>query len=407
MIPIVVLLLSFVIYSLAQNNADLGTLNLEMHSKATAEARTILSDSALITKAFLNQRFSQYFDDISGVEYFNSVTVAVVTMDQINDLAVTIDFRVTASFQRTPLPGKALLASLLHNAFTGDSISKFVNDLQRDNNAFIHGITYLIVSLNGTLVANLDVAATNASTSALNTSTGESQSNTSSVLPMVVIIVGACAALMAIVMIVMVILLMKKDSRKSSRSIEIPAKTKVRGRDLAVRTTSKETTVESSRSVSPLRSVLSQDSSVFTYNPGSTRARKMSQDVGFGSDDGNSVTEIDKKDLSLIQEGENEEETPVKPKSILRNKKPLEESPQQLKGILRGKNKPMSPQVVKSPIGIPYSKVPSSKTRRKKQFMNESWYSEDDAASQCSDDSDVIKDLNNLSRQVNRHRGHY
>ena len=39
--------------------------------------------------------------------------------------------------------------------------------------------------------------------------------------------------------------------------------------------------------------------------------------------------------------------------------------------------------------------------------MNESWYSEDDAASQCSDDSDVIKDLNNLSRQVNRHRGHY
>ena len=86
---------------------------------------------------------------------------------------------------------------------------------------------------------------------------------------------------------------------------------------------------------------------------------------------------------------------------------PVQESPQQLKGILRGKNKPMSPQVVESPIGIPYSKVPSSKTRRKKQFMNESWYSEDDAASQCSDDSDVIKDLNNLSRQVNRHRGHY
>jgi hypothetical protein len=55
---------------------------------------------------------------------------------------------------------------------------------------------------------------------------------------------------------------------------------------------------------------------------------------------------------------------------------------------------------------LPYSKV-SAKKSIKQRFLNDSWYSEDDVGSQFSDGSDVITDLNNLSRQVDKHRGRY
>jgi hypothetical protein len=59
-----------------------------------------------------------------------------------------------------------------------------------------------------------------------------------------------------------------------------------------------------------------------------------------------------------------------------------------------------------SDAALPYSKV-SSKKSVKQRFLNDSWYSEDDVGSQFSDGSDVISDLNNLSRQVDKHRGSY
>lgn len=326
---IVFLLVAFLGVSIAQNVADLGILQLQFYSTSPSDADNTLDETIRITTDFLDAYFAQNFEQTVGEKYFSHVELAVVTFDILSGSAVSIDLVGSVSFQTLPIPGETFLTSLLSDAFTGDARLEYVNALQTATIPFLRDISYVVIGMNNNLIANEDVAALG---NAQNDST-KKVARKHLTIAEIAIIAGTSAGFVAVVIISSLLIMMSREGKKNQ---ETNTTDKMRGRDMVVvtRTHSKgssntEIDVGASRSVSPLRSVLSQDSSVFTYNPGSTTNSKkapstFSNDHSDGSmaldveawaqvsiaspaDIDISAIELDKKDLSLIQEGDNEE----------------------------------------------------------------------------------------------------
>ena len=330
MMTILFLFLSFLGISVAQNVADLGILQLQFYSTSPFnEDNNILAETIRITTDFLDVHFAQNFEKTVGEDFFSHVELAVVTFDVQIGSAVSIDLEGSVFFQGLPLPGEPFLTSLLSDTFKGDSRLEYVNALQIATFPFLRDISYLVIGMNNNLIANEDVAALG---KAKVDSTKKTKRNRLTFAE-IAIIAGTCTGFVAVVILSSLLIMMSREGKKIQ---ETNTTEKSRGRDMIVvtRTHSKgssytETEVGASRSVSPLRSVLSQDSSVFTYNPGSKANSKkapstFSNDHSDGSmaldveawaqvssnsqaDIDISAIELDKKDLSLIQEGDNEE----------------------------------------------------------------------------------------------------
>jgi hypothetical protein len=328
MMVIVFFLLAILGVSIAQNVADLGILQLQLYSTSPPDEDNILDETIRITTDFLDAYFAQNFEQTIGENYFSHVELAVVTFDVLSGSAVSIDLVGSVSFQRLPIPGEPFLTSLLSDAFTGDARLEYVNALQTATIPFLRDISYLVIGMNNNLIANEDVAALG---NAQNDST-KKVARKHLTIAEIAIIVGTSAGFVAVVIISSLLIMISREGKKNQ---DTNTTDKIRGRDMVVvtRTHSKGSSnteiIGASRSVSPLRSVLSQDSSVFTYNPGSTTNSKkapstFSNDHSDGSmaldveawaqvsiaspaDIDISAIELDKKDLSLIQEGDNEE----------------------------------------------------------------------------------------------------
>jgi hypothetical protein len=329
-----ILFLSFLTGCLSQNVAELGIIQLQFYSKSGAIASDILSNSISVTHDFLDAHFADYFDNTVGDSYFSHVSLAVVEFDVLNDSAVSIDLEGSAFFQRMPLPGSSFLATVLHDAFNGDSRLDYVKQLQAADNSFFQHLSYIVIGLDGNFIANEDVAAMSLGPETADAPTDGGGEGLA--IPEIVIIAGASAAGFALIIITAVLFSISRDSSKKLKS---------KGRDLVVDTaiTSKESgntemDTGSPKSISPLHSVESQDSSVFTYNPRTTTTLKTEskpippafpknrQDVRMTLDakawskasttqsvgpdlfrNNVSAIEEDKKELSFIEEGENED----------------------------------------------------------------------------------------------------
>ena len=412
-----------------------GFLNLQIRSNSNSEPREFLSDLLGRTSSFLDKQLSASFDATVAPDWFSHVGLSVLTYsvdDTISSQTVaSVEFDSTAFFTARPTPGKEFIVDVVKDAFQGDSRLEYVRELQKSEIDLLKDMTYLVVGINDKIVANEDLTLGGMGSSGNGIvengfpPSGSESPSPSNLKTQVAIIAGLCAG--AACLIILSVCIIIKNRRRTRHESE--AKPIVIRRDPS---TDIEHDLEgrSTRSPSPIRSICSQESSKFTYNPrdgyasstidgnstigGSTIDSKtipsnfssLQVDVASNGVDveawknstispitpapfGHDISAIDKKDLSLIEEGTDEENTPAsRVADTYLNKKMLS----------RLEYKDVTPVKWRSKV----PKVASSSSSKPK-FLNDSWYSEDDS-SQCSDGSDVIRDLNNLSRQIRRKR---
>lgn len=382
------------------NELPFGTLNLQIRSRSNSEAREFLTDLLKRTSEFLDEHFSDYFANTVASDYFSNVGLRVINFNvetTVNaQVLASVDFDGSTFYSTRPVPNADFIRNLLKEAFQGDSRLEFVGELQLSNVALLSDLTYLVVGVNGKIVANEDLTLYTPEAS----DAAPAGSNSAKIAIVAGIGAGS-ACLFLVAVFILISIRRRKDtttqrghvSRKRSPVIE----------------------ESSTRSPSPIRSICSQESSKFTYNPKSVNAStidgsstidsktlpsafsSLQVDVGQNIDIeawqnnmispitpapfGHDISAIDKKDLSLIEEGTDEDDTPASRQTA---------SYLNRKALTRLDYSELSPQKLTS--------------KPKPKFVNDSWYSEEES-SHYSDGSDVINDLKNLSRQIHRKRG--
>jgi hypothetical protein len=302
----------------------------------------VLFETVQTSATFVKGYFREYFSYSVGADYFVDSVLDVTAFQLADDETyVKIDMDGTATFAHEPVPSQEFVTKLMGQSFKGDSRLVFLDSLFIESSSdFIQELSYLVVYVNGDAVANEDLS-------------GMVQTNDDGggfKITITALIAGVAAAGGA--MIILLIIIMCRFNRNKER----------KDPQDSVRKNNTGSTDESelypahempfhggspeNKSPSPVQSIISQASSRFTYNP---REYAMSDpgdiasetetseridvnpftlqvDVSQSSMDseawqntsavmntsgtapfGHDISAIEKKDLSLIQEGENEE----------------------------------------------------------------------------------------------------
>jgi hypothetical protein len=383
-----------------------GTLRLELQSTSSSEAKNLLEDLAARTTTFLDAELNKYFTSIQ-YDSFSHTGLGVIdfALDQTGDtVKATVDFDGSAYFTTDPTPGSKFIENKFKNFFQGASRLGYVRELQLSDTAFLADFVYLIVELNGQVIATEDLSYPDNVVDAEDDE-GIWESNK------ILIIAGTCAGLAALCVSALLTYLCCCRRRSS------------RPKNLRVKTAGSNSTdaedVESpvGKSPSPVHSICSQESSKFTYNPrphyGDSIISTLSTDdvtlpshfsqLNVDVDDildvdawarhstispitpapfGNDISAIipNQKDLSLIMETSNKQST------------------------LASKKTKASSKLTHSALQDLDNTILNNDWNSKKG-NEKSWYSEEENSYVgSSTSSDVINDLNNLSMQINRQR---
>ena len=379
-----------------------GTLRLELSSKSTSEARILTAELLGRTSSFLDKQFQTYFSDNISEDYFSHNDLGVTQFDlvKVQDslFSSTIEFEGSTFFKTVPIPSKSLIVGLVKDAFQGSSRLEYIRDLQLSDTQFLIDISQLIVGLNDQIIAAEDL-----------TRDGPASETPSSAQfwteERILLIAGISAAVLAACSVALAWCYCRRN--KGNSKLKVTTTTSNQG--------SLEEDPESpNRSPSPVHSICSQESSKFTYNPRSlytstssisaltmdTKTATSSHfsainvDIDAGIDMalwtqqntispmtpapfGNDISAIEKtgKDLSLVVEASDEDYTPG---SLKTNRSSLTQD------ALRDLDDKL--------LNVSWNQ------------NNGSMHSEEDMAYEVSTPNDVIRDLNNLSQQIDKHR---
>lgn len=389
------------------DEVSFGTLRFELHSKSSSEARVLLADLVARTSVFLDTELQAYFTKTISDDYFShtGLSVADFSIDQTDDIiTATIDLDGSAFFTTEPIPSKKFIVDLLKQAFQGSSRLGYVRELQLADAPFLTEFFYMLVELNGQVIATEDLShSSEAIDHQDHKSRWESNKHT--------IIAAICAASAAVCVAGLLGYLFYR--RKRSPKVRSPKVLRVKTVGSNQGTDADE--VDSVKSPSPIHSICSQESSKFTYNPRSnfgdstisgltneeqtlpSHFSELNVDVDGIMDVeawtrhstispvtpapfGNDISAIlpSQKDLSLIMEASQEDSTPASQKSKTNSK------------------------LTQSALQDLDDKVLNVNWNTKKN--EESWYSEEDSYAVSNTSDDVISDLKNLSMQINRQR---
>lgn len=215
------------------------------------------------TRSHLNNHFSNHFQQVEqdNPNYFQHLDLSVKEFDVGGEgrknrrLSYAAEYSMAilyhgVSFYNSPdLPNKDYVQDLVSESFMGDARTQFIHELVDSRDEFLSNLQYMVITINDQVVANEDFA----HWSTTSTSEGDSGSNTSWIL------VAAVAGSAVGVMIAIAILFYIWRLNRSKSFLELPSKY----------CTSEEMDLElkSTQSPSPEKSLISQESSKFTYNP--------------------------------------------------------------------------------------------------------------------------------------------
>lgn len=403
-------LASFTEASSGAGEVAFGTLRFELHSKSSSEARVLLADLLARTTTFLDTQLQAYFSENISDDYFSHTGLGVVdfTVVQTDDLlySATVDFEGSAFVTTVPVPGTSFIVELLKTAFQGSSRLEFVRDLKQSDTTFLADVTYLLVELNHKVIAIEDLANDGGDTTSTASGTDDVWTQNQAI-----IIAVSCAAVLVLALVALAYFYARR-ARTSKKPLRVKT------------TVSKQATDEDPdspvQSPSPVHSICSQESSKFTYNPRSlytstsslsaltmetktihSNFSTLNVDIENGIDMeawtrqstispmtpapfGNDLSAIDlnAKDLSLIMEGTDEENTPASSKSG--------RSLLTMAALQSLDNKLLNVDWNRSIDG---------------GHHDDSLNTDEEEGYEVSDTSDVISDLKNLSLQIERHRG--
>jgi hypothetical protein len=390
---------------------------------------------------------TQYMDDYFGAYYANTeprdyFSHAALTVNSFGIHGVTGSFISTLEFDgmlffnSDPAPSQAFINTLFANAFQGLNLDQFLEKLLlTSGNEFLEKMTHVIIEIDGNAVTETNVEEDKSKIEGSESSDGMSLNDWAVIA--IYAVAGIVGALLMVAVCCLCRCLCSKEKRQVDddyddddpvkvKSIEIPANVNY-AQDMEPRRsrTSRKGKYTGTfydareRTPSPVRSIASQDSSKFTYNPNGMSMSKASFSLGsisklsidMPSIDleawqrqntispvapapfGNDISAIEQKerDLSLIEEGDEEAFPPARGK--------------QTNQYLSRKS--LSALEVRNSRS---HKAPSRTSNRPSKIyetsIRESDYSTEESSGMMDtqSSSDVINDLRNLSLQFDRHR---
>jgi hypothetical protein len=337
-------------------------MDLQLRSSADSDPSSMIVQLLNPTILFLDDIFTDAFPQTFTQVRFtvNEYDIAAATGDNVDRFYLgAIRLKGTAYFRVDDnedaldgLPSTARVGAVAAQAFQEYDVEYLETLIGTTTDPFLNGLTYTIVKINGGGAVNPEQPSSLPSSDEPALETW-----------MIVLIAGTavlCAVLCSCILWLCCCVSDLDDTHAEQRSA-YPAVTKSDSRGTTKTTESPEADSSAPgrpRSLSPVHSIASQDSSIFTYNPRSTtRARSVDKQVfasfasqttdmdmeqwqqnsvlGGSSADtsmdrsnhdsssslpfGNDISAIEnKKDLSLIAEGTDEDSaTPLKPEELM------------------------------------------------------------------------------------------
>jgi hypothetical protein len=310
---------------------NLGFMEMQMQSSQVSETnillRTLLSETVnFLDAAFFTETDSTFQKVSCSIQAYKFGGLAGDEVGDIWNAIYTANVTITGQvfFLAETNVTESNVSEITSQAFEQDKDEVFVQVLQNSANPFLAHINYAVVRVDGATVAS-----SNATTQAA----AEQDDGPVMEVWMIALVGGAGAFLLVFCVVVTCICCMTVDDTNKNSKQPRPGTSSQVGGDptLPSTTANNEETVDiESKSPSPAKSIGSQDSSTFTYNPKSARSMEsrtfgsyftsntgIEMDVAawqsgsvvnqhqipFGQD----ISAIEhKKDLSLIQEDEEE-----------------------------------------------------------------------------------------------------
>jgi hypothetical protein len=416
-------------------SVKLDTVVMQLRSKVDADNDELLAKMLEFTAGYMDDYFGAYYINTQPENYFsytglevNSFGIHGVT----GSFITTLEFDGVLFFTSDPAPSRDFIKSLLENAFQGMNFQFFLDGLLASDIQFLTELTHMIIDIGGATLIEKDLENSGEATQ-------EEEETPSSAFDLndwseiaIYATAGVVGALLIMSLFCAVRCICAKRRRQVKddiepvklKSIEIPTGlTQAQPRQAYIPKHSRPLRKGNTdnffnsrdRSPSPVRSIASQDSSKFTYNPaGTSMMSKVSlfsvgslSNIDMQSVDleawqrndaisslapapfGNDISAIEQKerDLSLIEEEDEEDPRAVERRQYISRKARTEFEARkfrsgrqtQLSNHRRGKSAPKTNRV------IDYS-------------------TEDSSTAETDSSSDVINDLRNLSRQIETHR---
>lgn len=407
-----VMLLSLTVLSVAAFDSRLlGDLEMRLRSRSKTDVSQLLLEVLTVTVNFLDLRFEELYSSKTAVD-FDKVSLSALSynIDEVNGgFVAEIVFKGRAFFADGKAADQHDVIAISKDVFQMEN-QAYLEALMLSNDPFLTDISYAIVNVGGDVEAeNQDVL----SKRPIDSIAPPSEDDTffQGLNKWTIITLAGAGGFLTVCLVCLLWCCCSSiadDTPMAMPDTVKPNETKG--------TQDEESYMPETKAPSPLRSITSQDSSVFTYNPKSCRSTDsrtlgslltsnptMEMDleawkrgstvqkgvVPFGHD----ISAIEnKKDLSLIEEGsEGEEATPdkarlgrFKPSGYTLTERSLHELDRsEMQTIPRNRSSSSSRS--------------SSQSRNRNSRRSQPIDLEADAA-------EVIKDLKDLSFQIDRYR---
>ena len=407
---------------------ELDTMVMQIRSQVDTDNSELLDQVLGITTKYMNDYFGAYYSNSEPKDYFSHAALTVNSFGihgVTGSFITTMEFEGILFFNAEPAPSQEFMNKLLANAFQGLNLDLFLENILSSKNDFLAAMTHIIIEIDDATVTEQKLEETEMNDD------GEDEGESGWDLDeWVEIAIYAAAGIVGMLLILGVCCICRcwcyKDKRQVEddvepvklKSIEIPTeiptsnhpvqRSSRRYKSRSFKKNNKDTFFSPrDRSPSPVRSLSSQDSSKFTYNPTGMSMSKASFSVGSMSNMnmdmpsfdieawqrqntispvapapfGHDISAIGDRDLCQIEEGD--EDT-------------------------FGSSRESGDQQYLSGKSLSALEVRNSRSRkipgRAVSQPRTSYPIEERGAIDADTSSDVISDLINLSAQIDRHR---
>jgi hypothetical protein len=236
------------------NNVGLPSITFDLRSNAEGDLRDVIVEVLESSRSHLKQQFRSHFEEEEGKsDYFQYLDLSVKQYDvggerHLAEYSMAILYHGVAYFNRAP-PDKSLAYDIVAEAFQGDLREQFVTALLESKSPFLSQLQYIVVTINDLVVANDDLSH--------RVSTSQDSSSSTSWLVVLAVAGSAFGVLVALAILIHIWYL-----NRSKNFLELPKKYGANKDEFH-----DELEMKSTSSPSPEKSIISQESSKFTYNP--------------------------------------------------------------------------------------------------------------------------------------------
>ena len=251
---------------------------MQLRSRANTTDTELLSTILDVTTRYMDDYFGAYYVNAEPRDYFSSAALTIASFGihgVPGRFTTAVELDGILNFNADPAPSQGFIDALQANAFEGLNLDLFLENLIGADNEFLGELTHIIIEIDDYKVTEENLQESQSDNS------GEESDETEGILDKLIqsaIYLGSgVAGALFILALSWLLRCCCGDNRRVDDNFKQTKKpidhdTIVRQLQREVRRSQPRETFYSprERSPSPLRSLSSQDSSKFTYNPGVT-----------------------------------------------------------------------------------------------------------------------------------------